>query len=116
MSRPVVVLYDGTRTAEAAADRATAEAVRRGLPLRIVHVPAPIEPTADGDTLIAELAQARVTAERLLARLYGRLRASYPEVTIEVAVVLGDVAAIMAREAQEAALVLGADEPSSSTG
>ncbi|WKU05298.1 universal stress protein [Micromonospora sp. HUAS LYJ1] len=78
---PVLVGVDGSPAAGVAADQAAAEAVRRGVPLVLVHVgPAPQE----GDGADAEQAEAayRAHAVRLLAEASAAVRADHPDVVL----------------------------------
>ncbi|MGV9981844.1 universal stress protein [Micromonospora wenchangensis] len=78
---PVLVGVDGSPAAGMAADQAAAEAVRRGVPLVLVHV-GPTPPDRDGAD--AEQAEAgyRAHAVRLLAEASAAVRADHPDVVL----------------------------------
>lgn len=77
---PVIAGVDGSPQSIAAAHWAAAEAVRRGLPLRLLHVwpwlphlaPAAPSPSA-----------LQVETRRMLARVQADIRAEYPELDVE---------------------------------
>ncbi|MBM7086263.1 universal stress protein [Micromonospora humidisoli] len=81
MDGPVLVGVDGSPAAGVAADQAAAEAVRRGVPLVLVHV-GPTPPERDGAD--AEQAEAgyRAHAVRLLAEASAAVRADHPDVVL----------------------------------
>ncbi|MFE7874433.1 universal stress protein [Micromonospora humida] len=78
---PVLVGVDGSPAAGVAADQAAAEAVRRGVPLVLVHVGS-TPPERDGAD--AEQAEAgyRAHAVRLLAEASAAVRADHPDVVL----------------------------------
>ncbi|WP_328835262.1 universal stress protein [Streptomyces europaeiscabiei] len=78
MLRPVVVGLDGSSESLAAADWAAREAVRRGLPLRLVHAwPGGMTPAGSG---LPELDAPRHRAQRILRDAMDRLDERYPQV------------------------------------
>ncbi|AVV47740.1 universal stress protein [Streptomyces sp. ID05-04B] len=78
MLRPVVVGLDGSRESLAAADWAAREALRRGLPLRLVHAweggMSPVE------SELPEVEAPRYWARRILRGAMDRLNERYPQV------------------------------------
>ncbi|MBC9713876.1 universal stress protein [Streptomyces sp. TRM66268-LWL] len=81
MLRPIVVGLDGSRESVAAADWAAREALRRGLPLRLVHA---WEAPPDGDVPATpdELQVPRYWAGRVLRSGLDRLTEQHPQVAI----------------------------------
>ncbi|WP_408997247.1 universal stress protein [Streptomyces europaeiscabiei] len=78
MLRPVVVGLDGSSESLAAADWAAREALRRGLPLRLVHAwPGGMTPAGSG---LPELDAPRHRAQRILRDAMDRLDERYPQV------------------------------------
>ncbi|WP_046729451.1 universal stress protein [Streptomyces humi] len=76
MLRPVVVGLDGSRESLTAADWAAREALRRGLPLRLVHA---AEVPVTGASDLPELAVPRHWARRILREATEQLNDRYPE-------------------------------------
>ncbi|MFI1566512.1 universal stress protein [Streptomyces sp. NPDC020490] len=77
MVRPVVVGLDGSRESLAAADWAAREALRRGLPLRLVHAYEGLPPDVSE---LPELEAPRYWAGRILRAALDRLNEQYPQV------------------------------------
>jgi len=77
--RPVVVGLDGSRESLAAADWAAREALRRGLPLRLVHA---FEGLGPEESDLPELAAPRHWARRILRGAMDRLDERYPQVCL----------------------------------
>ncbi|MDN3027810.1 universal stress protein [Streptomyces sp. S.PB5] len=78
MLRPVVVGLDGSRESLAAADWAAREALRRSLPLRLVHAWEGGTSPAESD--LPELEAPRFWARRILRGALDRLNERYPQV------------------------------------
>ena len=98
MLRPVVVGLDGSRESLAAADWAAREALRRGVPLRLVHAwqTASPEPSA-----LPELEAPRHWARRILREAMDRVNERYPQVYLS--------AEQIARPASDALVAAGAE-------
>ncbi|MEU6379882.1 universal stress protein [Streptomyces sp. NPDC046909] len=80
MLRPVAVGLDGSRESLAAADWAAREALRRGLPLRLVHAwEGGISPD---DSELPELEAPRYWARRILRGAMDQLSERYPQVEL----------------------------------
>ncbi|UBU18255.1 universal stress protein [Nonomuraea gerenzanensis] len=105
MPTSIVVGFDGSRTAWSALDWAAADAGRRRLPLRIVHVREPwcaehpLDATTQDDTLTAR-------CERLLAEAAQRARDSAPEASVSTALVTGAVTERLRTESETADTVV----------
>lgn len=103
---PVVVGIDGSESAIRAAEWAAAEAVNRGVPLRLVHV---IEPGSEAVRLEAEYAEIALRAARDAITAPGR------RLEVEAVVVHGDISAVLIEESRHAALMCvgssGVDHP-----
>jgi nucleotide-binding universal stress UspA family protein len=103
MARPITAGVDGTEESRAALDWAAREAVRRGLPLRVLHAWRYAEAlaTADRDTQ-------RRWVEEGVAEAVRTVSERHPELEVSVDVVEGGAAHSLARAAAEAEmLVLG---------
>jgi nucleotide-binding universal stress UspA family protein len=114
MSRPVTVGLDGSRESVAAAHWAAREALRRNLPLQLVHVwelPAyPHAPLVGSDTL-------RHWSERISREGAAELRDSYPDLEIRTKQIAGLPGAVLPVVAEESELlVLGSRGLSAVTG
>jgi nucleotide-binding universal stress UspA family protein len=96
--RPVVVGLDGSRESLAAADWAAREALRRGLPLRLVHAYQGIPPEMSE---LPELEAPRYWARRILRAALDRLNERYPQVYLS--------AEQVARPAPDALVTAAAD-------
>ncbi|MFE1853547.1 universal stress protein [Streptomyces sp. NPDC059489] len=103
MTRPITVGVDGSPESVAAAAWAGREAVRRGLPLRIVHAwhwePYEIVPAADRD---AQARWARETAEGTRRTL----TECHPELTVTAEALEGPPVEVLVEEAAAAELVV----------
>ncbi|MFF9378712.1 universal stress protein [Streptomyces griseoluteus] len=102
MTRPITAGVDGTEESLAALDWAAREAVRRGLPLRVVHAWEEIgELPADRDTQ-------RAWAEEGIGRAVGSLAERHPGLDATVELTEDDaVDALLAAGADAEVLVLG---------
>ncbi|MGW5049036.1 universal stress protein [Streptomyces griseoluteus] len=102
MTRPITAGVDGTEESLAALDWAAREAVRRGLPLRVVHAWEEIgELPADRDTQ-------RTWVEEGIGRAVGSLAERHPGLDATLELTEGDaVDALLAAGADAEALVLG---------
>lgn len=103
MARPITAGVDGTEQSLAALDWAGREAVRRGLPLRVLHVwrYAASLATADRDTQHGWVSDGVAEAVRTVSE-------RHPELAVSTDVVEGEVAVVLAEAAAEAEmLVLG---------
>ena len=78
MLRPVVAGLDGSRESLAAADWAAREALRRGLPLRLVHA---YEGLSSDASELPELDAPRYWARRILRGAMDRINEQYPQVS-----------------------------------
>ncbi|GAA2717030.1 universal stress protein [Actinoplanes palleronii] len=105
-AQAVVVATDGTEASRAAISWATAEALRRGQPLRVVHV-------LDWDWSAARYEFAgelfedeRQQAEALVAGVARRARAATPELEAESDLLIGDPAAQLIIDTESAGLMV----------
>ncbi|MER6185927.1 universal stress protein [Streptomyces sp. NPDC001652] len=106
MLRPVVVGLDGSRESLAAADWAAREALRRGLPLRLVHAWA--GGTSPDESELPELEAPRYWARRILRGAMDRLNESYPQVYLSADQISRPAAdALVAAGEESELLVLG---------
>ncbi len=100
--RPVVVGVDGSKAAISAAEWAAKEAVHRGVPLRIVHV----APHTCGSTAPEVLDGAELQyAENCLRQACSAVTATGLGVTVETAMLCGDVGAALVAESEGATLI-----------
>ncbi|MFI9600215.1 universal stress protein [Streptomyces sp. NPDC052043] len=105
MLRPVVAGLDGSRESLAAAHWAAREALRRGLPLRLVHAWEGLPDTAQG----ADLPEIRVPqsrARRMLRDTVDQLTASYPRLELSGEQVRRQPGPALLDEAQNAELLV----------
>ena len=106
-NRPVVVGYDGSPAAEAAAFWAAAEAVRLSTKLRLVYVLVlPVVNSPIGIAVALGTDQLRNAAHQLLDKVARRLRATHPALAIDVVTEFGGTASVLLQEATEARLVV----------
>ncbi|GAA2403405.1 universal stress protein [Streptomyces glaucosporus] len=104
MARTVTVGVDGSGESLAAADWAAREAVRRGVPLRLVHVREP-----DPFTVPESFADAETRehwARRIPREAADDLARLYPELEITTEQLTGHAAAVLTDTAQEAELLV----------
>ncbi|MBN0042728.1 universal stress protein [Streptomyces actuosus] len=108
MNRSVVAGVDGSAEGFDAADWAAREALRRGLPLRLVHARKPGPPRGTPDADLSEPTAPEQHARLLLHHALDRLDERYPQLTITAEQVAGDpVAALLAQAADADLLVIG---------
>lgn len=106
MLRPVVVGLDGSRESLAAADWAAREALRRGLPLRLVHAWA--GGMTPDETELPELEAPRYWARRILRGAMDQINERNPQVYLSADHVSGPAAdALVAAGDESEMLVLG---------
>ncbi|MGP4050178.1 universal stress protein [Streptomyces sp. 2A115] len=105
MLRPVVVGLDGSLESLAAADWAAREALRRSLPLRLVHAWEGLPPE---ESELPELEAPRSWARRILRGAMDRLNERYPQVNLSAEQLARPAAdALVAEGAEADLLVLG---------
>ncbi|MFF4505052.1 universal stress protein [Streptomyces sp. NPDC001401] len=105
MLRPVVVGLDGSRESLAAADWAAREALRRGLPLRLVHAWEGLSPDASP---LPELEAPRYWARRILRGAMDQINERYPQVYLSAEQIARPAAdALVAAGTEGELLVLG---------
>ncbi|MGI5452100.1 universal stress protein [Streptomyces sp. CA-249302] len=105
MLRPVVVGLDGSRESLAAADWAAGEALRRGVPLRLVHAWEGLSPDA---SQLPELEAPRYWARRILRGAMDQLNERHPQVYLSAEQIARPAAdALIEEGAQAELLVLG---------
>ncbi|MHC5260226.1 universal stress protein [Streptomyces sp. UC4497] len=106
MTRPITAGVDGSPESTAAAAWAAREAVRRGLPLRLVHVG---EPAPDSLVLAADESALTQWAGDLLADVEQEIAERHPGLAVTTDVLDGDGAAesLLAAARDGEALVLG---------
>ncbi|MDQ0958145.1 nucleotide-binding universal stress UspA family protein [Streptomyces sp. B4I13] len=103
MLKPVVAGLDGWRESAAAADWAAREALRRGLPLRLVHA---WEGLSDEEAALPELKVPQYRARRILRGAMDRLTERYPQVYISAEQLRLSPARALESEAEEAELLV----------
>ncbi|WP_329267820.1 universal stress protein [Streptomyces sp. NBC_01451] len=103
MLRPVVVGLDGSPESLAAADWAAGEALRRGLPLRLVHA---WEGLSAEDSVLPELEAPRSWARRTLRGAMDRVDERYPQVRLSAELLARPAADALAAEGAEAELLV----------
>ncbi|KQX67355.1 universal stress protein [Streptomyces sp. Root1310] len=105
MTRPVVAGLDGSRESLAAADWAAREALRRDLPLRLVHAWEGL-PDDDGDAELPELRAPQYHARRVLRGALDLLNARYPRLYIAAEQVRRQPGPALLAEAENAELLV----------
>ncbi|MDR6975952.1 nucleotide-binding universal stress UspA family protein [Streptomyces sp. 3330] len=105
MTRPVVAGLDGSRESLAAADWAAREALRRGLPLRLVHAWEGL-PDDDGDAGLPEIRAPQYHARRVLRGALDLLTARYPRLYVAAEQVRRQPGPALVAEAQDAELMV----------
>ncbi|AZQ39478.1 universal stress protein [Streptomyces cyaneochromogenes] len=104
MLRPVVVGLDGSRESLAAADWAAREALRRGLPVRLVH--AWEGGMAPDESELPELEAPRYWARRILRGAMDRLNERYPQVYLSAEQISKQAADALVAAGDEAELLV----------
>ncbi|WP_416981346.1 universal stress protein [Streptomyces sp. T028] len=105
MTRPVVAGLDGSRESLAAADWAAREALRRGLPLRLVHAWEGM-PDEDTDAGLPEIRAPQHHARRVLRDAFGLLHERYPRLYIAAEQVRRKPGPALVAEAESAELLV----------
>ncbi|KOU77427.1 stress-inducible protein [Streptomyces sp. MMG1533] len=105
MMRPVVAGLDGSRESVAAADWAAREALRRGLPLRLVHAWEGL-PDAETEATLPELRAPQYHARRVLRAAVDRLNERYPQLYIAAEQVRKQPGPALLAEAENAELLV----------
>ncbi|MDH6431968.1 nucleotide-binding universal stress UspA family protein [Streptomyces sp. SAI-144] len=105
MLRPIVAGLDGSRESIAAADWAAREALRRGLPLRLVHAWEGL-PEDDSDAELPELKAPQYHARRVLRAAVERLNERYPQLYIAAEQVRRQPGPALLAEAENAELLV----------
>ncbi|MDX3637085.1 MULTISPECIES: universal stress protein [Streptomyces] len=112
MTRPVVAGLDGSRESIAAADWAAREALRRGLPLRLVHAWEGL-PDEGTEAALPELRAPQYHARRVLRTALEQLNERYPQLYIAAEQVRRQPGPALLAEAENAELlVIGSQGPS----
>jgi nucleotide-binding universal stress UspA family protein len=101
-ARPVLVGMDYSADSRTAGQYAAWEAMRRGVPLRLVHS---IDPPPAYGAVVPMNAMVN-DATRLLSNFADELRAQHPEVAVEHSIVTGGAAATIVSQSTEASLVV----------
>ncbi|WP_316751890.1 universal stress protein [Streptomyces herbicida] len=105
MTRPVVAGVDGSRESLAAADWAAREALRRGLPLRLVHAWEGL-PEDDRDAGLPEMRAPQYHARRVLRGALDRLNERYPQLYLAAEQVRRQPGPALIAEAEDAELLV----------
>ncbi|MFE6828474.1 universal stress protein [Streptomyces sp. NPDC057690] len=105
MTRPVVVGLDGSKESLAAADWAAREALRRGLPLRLVHAWEGL-PDDDVDAELPEVRAPQYHARRVLRGALDLLNERYPRLYIAAEQVRRQPGPALLSEAESAELLV----------
>lgn len=112
MMRPVVVGLDGSRESLAAADWAAREALRRGLPLRLMHAWEGL-PDEGKEAGLPELRAPQYWARRVLRATSDRLHERFPQLYVAAEQVsLPPGPALLAEAENAELLVIGSQGPS----
>lgn len=107
MVKPIVVGVDGSRESTAAAHWAAREALRRDLPLRLVHAWEGL-PEPDAEVRLPELRAPQYWARRALRSVSAQLLGSYPKLYVSTEQVkMSPMAALLAESSSAELLVLG---------
>ncbi|MER5214397.1 universal stress protein [Streptomyces sp. NPDC002838] len=113
MIRPVVTGVVDTGEGRAAADWAAREALRRGLPLRLVHAWEAGLPEGEAESALPELRAPQYHARRVLHSVLDRLSERYPQLHITAEQVHRPPVPALVAEAENAELlVIGSQGPS----
>ncbi|WP_306322090.1 MULTISPECIES: universal stress protein [unclassified Streptomyces] len=107
MAKPIVVGVDGSRESSAAAHWAAREALRRGLPLRLVHAWEGL-PEPGTQVRLPELSAPQYRARGVLRSVSAGLLGGYPTLSVSTEQVKNSpVPALLAESASAELLVLG---------
>jgi nucleotide-binding universal stress UspA family protein len=102
----VVVGVDGSPDARAAVDYAATEAVRRHLPLRLVHGLRPPAAYSMGSLVAIDVSRILADLRAMLAAVAAEVQIRYPGLEAEIGVTAGVPAAVLVEESRSAALVV----------
>ncbi|POX52564.1 stress-inducible protein [Streptomyces sp. Ru71] len=113
MIRSVVAGVDGSREGFAAADWAAREALRRGVPLRLVHAWEGGLPEGGTEFSLPELRAPQQHARRVLHGALGQLGRRYPRLAVSAEQVAGPPVSALLGEAENADLLVIGSQGSS---
>ncbi|WP_418960891.1 universal stress protein [Streptomyces tritici] len=106
MESPLVVGVDGSDPSLTALDWAVDEAVRHGLPLRIVHASLWERYEGDVPTLATDRPSGRILAENIVGIAAERARRRAPDLPVTADVLAEDASTALLREGQEGAILV----------
>ncbi|MEU3844831.1 universal stress protein [Streptomyces sp. NPDC028635] len=113
MIRSVVAGVDDSREGSAAADWAAREALRRGVPLRLVHAWEGGLPEGGSETAVPGLRAPQQHARQVLHHALGQLGRRYPGLAVSAEQVAGPPVTALLAEAREADLLVIGSQGSS---